>query len=871
MNRKRFQNIRLSGLVLLSFLLVITMMGAPLVAASDTSRATAAAGDILSIEAEASANTFTGYAGPVDCDFCSGGQKVGNLYGGSTMTFQQVTVDRAGVYDMSIVYISGDARAASISVNDGEKENFAFPKTVDWNTAGSYTIQIYLNEGSNTILFDDDGGYSPDLDKIELVYHSAGVDDGYGDGNIGDLGKQKSVTHYGPIVLTEYAQGFSIANPSYELVYNTSTGLSRYSWNGRTVATGLYSEIMLEQMVASKDYKHHKFHKKNVVPFEDSTGQGVKVTVQNEHPDFPDLSQVYYVYNDAPYLLTEIIASDKKGVATADIAPIAMEASGGIDIGSYDDNRVLVVPFDNDAWSRYQAKSMNTGLNNHLYISSELTAIYDNTSRTGLVIGSVTHDTWKTGIYWSGSDDKLNKLRVYGGFTSSTSTHDTISHGAVTGSEIRSPKIMVGFFEDYRDGLKTFGEVNAAIQPPLAFGENVPDGVPVGWNSWGAYDSGLSYDKAVDVSNYFKEFIQDHSFNNEGNIYINLDSYWDNMTDQQLADLVQIIHRNEQKAGIYYSPFVYWGNNMEQEVEGTNGRYKYGDIVLRDQEGQVLPTLDGAYAVDPTHPATKQRIDHYMNRFKDLGFEFIKIDFLSHGALEGQHYDPNVQTGIQAYNQGMAYLNEVLDGSMFISASIAPLFPSQYAHSRRISCDIDGSIGSTEYQLNNLTYGWWQNGTIYHYTDPDYMTLAKGGSFEGSQSRVNAAAISGTVYLNADDVSNETARAYMSELLTNPVVNELALKGKAFRPVEGNTGNQAADLFVLAEGEVYYAAVFNYTSSPVQQEVDFERAGIPAGDGVSLRVTDLWSGESIETEDVKLTVELQAAESKLYRIERSSK
>ena len=127
--------------------------------------------------------------------------------------------------------------------------------------------------------------------------------------------------------------------------------------------------------------------------------------------------------------------------------------------------------------------------------------------------------------------------------------------------------------------MEAFGQVNATIQPPLAFGEDIPEGVPVGWNSWGAYASDLSFDKAVSVSNYFKDHIQNLSFNNEGNIYINLDSYWDNMTDQQLTDLVQLIHSNGQKAGIYYSPFVYWGNNMEQEVEGTNGKYKYGDIV----------------------------------------------------------------------------------------------------------------------------------------------------------------------------------------------------------------------------------------------------------------------------------------------------
>lgn len=869
MNMRRFRFFQQSFVIFLSILLVGSTLGGSIVSAEQQLRNTKAAGSTLSYEAESAQNTFTGNATTADCDFCSGGQKVGNLYGGSTLKYNDIQVDTAGVYNMNMYYISGDSRAASISVNGSENEKFSFPKTADWNTVGTYEIQIHLNKGSNTIVFDDEGGYSPDFDKIELTYDFAGEDGAGSDGNIGDLGKSKHITRYESITLTEYANGFKVTNPTYELLYNTSTGLSQYNWNGKAVAKGLYSEIELDRVIASKDYKHHKFHKKNVVPFQDATGKGIKLTVVNEHQGLPALSQVYYVYNEGPYLLTETVVSHKNTLSTANIAPIAMEAKGGIDIGSYDDNRVLVTPFDNDAWSRYQAKNMNTSLNNDLYISSELTAIYDNTSRNGLVIGSVTHDTWKTGIYWSGSKDKLNKLRVYGGFTSATSTWDTITHGKVTGKQIASPKIMVGFFDDYRDGLEEFGAVNAAFQPPLSFGKDIPQGVPVGWNSWGAYASDLSYDKAVSVSNYFKEHIQGESFNNEGNIYINLDSYWDNMTDQQLTDLVKVIHSNGQKAGIYYSPFVYWGNNMEQIVEGTDGKYKYGDIVLRDMTGKVLPTLDGAYAVDPTHPGTKQRIDYYMNNFKSKGFEHIKIDFLSHGAMEGKHYDSKVQTGIQAYNQGMAYLNKVLDGSMFISASIAPLFPSQYAHSRRISCDIEGSISSTEYQLNNLTYGWWQNGTIYHYTDPDYMTLGKGGSFEGAQSRVNAVAISGTVYLNSDDVSNETTQQYMEKLLTNPEVNGLAMKGKAFRAVEGNTGTQAANVFVMEDQGGHYLAVFNYTQDPVKHNVDLTRAGIMTEKESTFTVTDLWSGQSQTTTGSSLDVTLKGAESKLFKIVRN--
>lgn len=349
----------------------------------------------------------------------------------------------------------------------------------------------------------------------------------------------------------------------------------------------------------------------------------------------------------------------------------------------------------------------------------------------------------------------------------------------------------------------------------------MPQGVPVGWNSWVAYGSNLSYDQIVNVSDFFREHLP--SFNNKGVVYINLDSYWDNLTDQQLRDAVATIHRNKQKAGIYYTPFVYWGNNMNQTVEGTDGKYTYGDLVLRDDQGNILPPLDGAYVLDPTHPGTKQRIAYYLNRFLDYGFEYIKIDFLSHGSLEGKHYDPDVTTGIQAHNQGMAYLNRVLDGRMFISASISPLFPSQYAHAIRISCDVSGTLESTDYQLNNLTYGWWQNGTIYRYTDPDLMPLAKGGSEAAARTRVNAAAISGMVYLNSDDVRDPTARQYMLALLTDPEINAV---GKAFRPV-GNTGTGAADTFVLRDkkGESYLA-VFNYTHSDAQKTIDLRRAGL---------------------------------------------
>ncbi|MGV2805100.1 carbohydrate-binding protein, partial [Clostridium perfringens] len=97
-------------------------------------------------------------------------------------------------------------------------------------------------------------------------------------------------------------------------------------------------------------------------------------------------------------------------------------------------------------------------------------------------------------------------------------------------------------------------------------------------------------------------------------------------------------------------------------------------------------------------------------------------------------------------------------------------------------------------------------------------------------------------------------------------VNGLAMKGKAFRPVEGNTGTQAADVFVLDDQGTRYVAVFNYTQNTAQRTVDLVPAGIASAGAASYTVTDVWIGQSQTVSGPSLDVTLKAAESKLYKI-----
>ena len=128
-----------------------------------------------------------------------------------------------------------------------------------------------------------------------------------------------------------------------------------------------------------------------------------------------------------------------------------------------------------------------------------------------------------------------------------------------------------------------------------------------------------------------------------------------------------------EKAGIYFGPFVFFGSATDATnwfVEGTANAYRYSDVLLRDGNGNV-ESIDGGLAVDPTHAGARQRVNYYVNLFTNWGFDYVKLDFLSHGAMEGVHFDTNVTTGIQAYNQGMQYVHDQINGRMFISESIA--------------------------------------------------------------------------------------------------------------------------------------------------------------------------------------------------------
>ncbi|MGV8878513.1 MAG: hypothetical protein ACOH2A_05740 [Sphingobacteriaceae bacterium] len=150
---------------------------------------------------------------------------------------------------------------------------------------------------------------------------------------------------------------------------------------------------------------------------------------------------------------------------------MATLVSNAVNIHKKGDNRILFVPFDNDTFVRYDAKSMQNELRN---TSSEISAFYENRSRYGLIVGSVEHTTWKTGIKTVGKNEMLSELVIWGGYTDEKVTRDTMAHGSITGTSLKSPKIFVGYFPDWRCGMDTYAKANRIAEHPYIFNWDKP-------------------------------------------------------------------------------------------------------------------------------------------------------------------------------------------------------------------------------------------------------------------------------------------------------------------------------------------------------------------------------------------------------------
>ncbi|GAA4202722.1 alpha-galactosidase [Pedobacter jeongneungensis] len=593
--------------------------------------------------------------------------------------------------------------------------------------------------------------------------------------------------------------------------FNVSEGAAQLLLNGFSQAE------YQKKLFSSKDYKQITYSKTAV---HDAFGNGFKHIFLLKQVGLPVMQQVFYTYSGKDYFMIGITLQG----ADLSINHVVPLNGNLIDQQPSDAPTNLFVPFDNDTFISYNTVPLKANISNP---SAEVGALYHDQSRKGFVMGSIEHSNWKTGVITAMDNDKKINIQVICGYTEESITRDKIPHGYLSGNSVSSAKVFFGAFNDWRLGMETYAKLNRISEPPIVF--KWDKATPVGWNSWGAMQEKITLEKANQVSDFFADSLK--SFRSGGVAYIDLDSYWDNLLKggltgnyAKLKAFADHARSKGLKPGIYWAPFVDWGfaSGGNRKAEGTN--YTFGEMWTK--VGAGYHDIDGARALDPTHPGTQQRIATVINKFKECGFEMIKIDFLGHAAIESDHFfDPKITTGMQAYKTGMEFLLKQLDGKMLVYAAISPnLASGRYVHVRRIACDAFKSIKDTEYTLNSVSNGWWQT-YLYDYIDADHVVFSDQSDGENT-ARFLSAIVTGTC-ITGDDFSRQGKWTGTAQrLLNNTGILKILEDGKAFVPVEGNRGKSASQLFVKQVGNVKYLAVFNYSDAEQHFNLDFARLGL---------------------------------------------
>lgn len=699
------------------------------------------------------------------------------------------------------------------------------------------------------------------------------------------------------VAIPAFAGGLDIADGDWAVTFNPDSKTVNYFHRGKTIAEAAYVTAMLgdSTRLNSKDYPRVKLSSKKV---NDGYGKGKRYTyTYSGLKGSGNLVHNIYVYDSLPYILVEAAVVNQPGAPGAsEISPMKSDATQAMPLPA-SGNHIYDMPFANDNWATFNAYPMKAG---DPITSCEMTAIYNADTRQGIVIGSVDHSTWKSCVTVDpASDNSTDGLEAKAGYVSPR-TWDVFGdkasstrHGVVSGRTVTSPRFMVGFYDDWRDALEAYGDANTVVCPKMEWDK---DEALFGWQSWGGMEFGLNYESAMSVLDFFEKELLPVGFHNaKGRCHMVLDSGWTALNDDQLRDYVNKCKELGIVAGIYTTPFSYWGN--EQQVidntpwEGGN----LGEMVLKTN-GRYRQIL--AMSLDPTHPAVKEWNRRQFDKFKELGFEFVKIDFMNNGSQEADsYYLPEITTGMQAYNYGMDYIKEFA-GDMMLDFSIAPVFPAK-AHVRRIGCDAWGDLPQSMYTINCINGSWWLD-RVYAFNDPDHMCLSRvpfngKGSNDEQEARIRftcglmtGMTLFGGTYAYHGPEREYNGKKYLMEgsgderaravkFASNKGLTEMARIGRSFRPVEGrfdqsgslwSNGDIKLDSqFVMDTDDAFYYIVFNYATGdylPIEFTPDFARLGINPADFTA--VTELWEGETAAPENLK--VKVPAKDVRIYRFER---
>ncbi len=348
-----------------------------------------------------------------------------------------------------------------------------------------------------------------------------------------------------------------------------------------------------------------------------------------------------------------------------------------------------------------------------------------------------------------------------------------------------------------------------------------------------------------------------------------------------LKDLVAKCKAKGLKLGIYDNPLWIHGS-QDTGIEGTDRTF--GQLLYDGTQTVNNPNAQDMWfnwAVS-SQEGCREYIDGFFRHYKELGVEFIRMDFLS-WYEDGKDRGMGVVGrgyGREAYARALAYIAESAKKyGIFTSLVMPHLYEdaeleARYGNMVRIVADTrEGGWWHTSASDKGVSYASWPNcnnqfdGFNYwaHITgrdkvilDGDFLRLHNFETDAERQSVVSLQLMAGGPVAVADQpstIGNNLSFYTNSELL------ELRKDGFVGMPLSDKLGQQTETWYGQMSNGDYVVGLFNRGDAAASMTVDFQTLGISG----QWKVRDLWSHADEGTAS-SITASLPAHGCKIVRL-----
>ncbi|GEM_PF-148347 len=336
-------------------------------------------------------------------------------------------------------------------------------------------------------------------------------------------------------------------------------------------------------------------------------------------------------------------------------------------------------------------------------------------------------------------------------------------------------------------------------------------------------------------------------------------TYWNNY-----------IKNKGMKAGVYYNPL--W---MTRTAHSQNCPVVNSNVHTQDISGNHWFNSELAW-VDVDKGGAEQWIKGYVRHFINLGFTYLRIDFL-------ENYENNY--GTEKYEKALRWMKEEAGDEIFLSL----VMPNCYNHAEvelkhgdmiRISDDCYG--GGWDFVSNRkrgiINTKWPQYWNAFDgfigfsdiaakgqmIMDGDFMRMHTMTGINEKQFMFSLMCITGSALAIADqyDTIEDCAWIYQNEELI-----ELNRSGFVAQPISNNIHdkkNSSRWIGQLPDGD-WIIGLFNREDSPIRYSINFEKElGIEGGKVYNVR--DLWEHKDLGNIAEKYATILEPHSCKVIRI-----